>query len=63
MTARLPFTAAAVRRAVAGAQLAGLPVKAISVAPDGTITVHQEMVAPPVVPRQTVTPEFEEFEP
>lgn len=64
MTVRIPFTAAAIRRAVTGAQLAGLPVKAVSIAPDGTITVHQEAIAPPVAPGHNIAPsDFEEFVP
>lgn len=48
MTKPLPFTAAAVRRAIDGVRLAGLEVRAVSVAPDGTVTVHH--IAPPVAP-------------
>lgn len=44
MSKPLPFTAAAIRRAIVGARSAGLEVTAVSVAPDGTVTVHK---APP----------------
>jgi hypothetical protein len=46
MTARLPFTAAVVVRAVAAARKAGLDVSAVSVAPDGTVTVYNGVAAP-----------------
>jgi hypothetical protein len=41
MTKPLPFTESAVRRAVSAARKAGLQVNAVSVAPDGTVTVYQ----------------------
>jgi hypothetical protein len=47
MTTRIPFTEAALARAVRGAQRAGLRVTATSIKPDGTITIHHEPVAPP----------------
>lgn len=40
MTRALPFTAAAVRRAIEGARSAGLEVTATTVHPDGAVTVH-----------------------
>jgi hypothetical protein len=40
VTTRLAFTEATIKRAVAAARKAGVEVNAVSVAPDGTITVH-----------------------
>jgi hypothetical protein len=45
MTKALPFTESAVRRAVNAARKAGLQVSAVSIAPDGTVTVFQGLVA------------------
>jgi hypothetical protein len=42
MTKRLPFTEATIRRTIAAARKAGLEVNAVSVAPDGTVTVFQQ---------------------
>jgi hypothetical protein len=42
MTNRLPFTEAMVKRTIAAARKAGLEVNAVSVAPDGTVTVFQQ---------------------
>jgi hypothetical protein len=54
MTARIPFTEAALARAVRGARRSGLAVTATTIAPDGTITIHHQPVAPPpAVPAQT----------
>jgi len=47
MSPRLRFTEAAVRRATAAAQKAGLKVGAVSIAPDGTVTVFQQGIASP----------------
>lgn len=52
MTKPLPFTAAAVARAIEGVRKAGMAVTATSIAPDGTVTVHHVPVAPPAVPTQ-----------
>ena len=41
MTRPLPFTEAAIRRAILAVQKAGVEVGAVSVAPDGTVTVHR----------------------
>jgi hypothetical protein len=41
MTKPLPFTESRVRRAIAAVRKEGLPVRAVSIRPDGTITVHQ----------------------
>jgi hypothetical protein len=49
MTKPLPFTEARVRRALAAARKEGIATGAVSVHPDGTITVHWG-VAPPTVP-------------
>jgi hypothetical protein len=45
MTKALPFTESAVRRAVNAARKAGLQVSAVSIAPDGTMTVSLLVVA------------------
>jgi hypothetical protein len=45
MSRPLPFTEATVRRAIAAARKAGLEVSAVSVAPDGTVTVFQQGIA------------------
>ena len=41
MTRPLPFTEAAIRRTILAVQKAGVEVGAVSVAPDGTVTVHR----------------------
>ena len=56
MTKRLPFTAAHVRRAVTAARAAGLAVSAVSVAPDGTVTVFQGVAAPQVPDQNAKVP-------
>lgn len=65
MTTRLPFTELAIRRAISAARKEGLKVSGFTIAPDGTITVHD--VAPPVAPgpghaQHVRSSEFEEFE-
>jgi hypothetical protein len=50
MTARLPFTEAAVRRAISAARKAGLPIVATEVTPDGTVRLIHEALAPSVTP-------------
>jgi hypothetical protein len=50
MTKRLPFTAAAIARAIEGARKAGLPITATSVSPDGVVTIHHQEVPVPTVP-------------
>jgi hypothetical protein len=47
MSRPLPFTEATVRRAIAAARKAGLEVSAVSIAPDGTVTVFQQGIASP----------------
>ena len=48
MTKPLTFTESAVRRAVTAARKSGLQIGAVSVAPDGTVTVFQgHGLAPP----------------
>jgi len=57
MTKPLPFTEAAVRRALIAARKAGMKVGAISIAPDGTMTVFEgEPIEAPAVPIQDATP-------
>jgi hypothetical protein len=45
MTKPLPFTELAICRAIAAVQKAGLPIKATSIGPDGTVTIYHEEVA------------------
>ena len=45
MTKSLPFTESTVRRAVNAVRKAGLQVSAVSIAPDGTVTVFQGLNA------------------
>jgi hypothetical protein len=55
----------AIRRAIAAARKEGLPIAATTVAPDGTVTIHHQGVAPPVVPAQdmvSASSEWEDFE-
>lgn len=53
MSRPLPFTEAAVRRAIAAARKAGLEVSAVSIAPDGTVTVFQQGIAAPLPSGET----------
>jgi hypothetical protein len=46
MTRPLPFTESRVRRAIAAVRKEGLAVSAVSVHPDGTVTVYQGIAAP-----------------
>lgn len=46
MTKPFAFTAAAVRRAIAAVQSAGLPVTAVRVDPEGGITIYNTDIAP-----------------
>jgi hypothetical protein len=41
MTKPLPFTESRVRRAISAVRKEGLSVSAVSIHPDGTVTVHQ----------------------
>ena len=57
MTKPLPFTEACVRRAVSAARKAGLQIGAVSIAPDGTVTVFQGApLAAPTPPPQDAAP-------
>jgi hypothetical protein len=47
MTKPLPFTEAAIRRAVAGARKSGIQVNAVRISPDGSVTVLQDLAAAP----------------
>jgi hypothetical protein len=51
VTKPLPFTESRVRRAIAAVRKEGLAVSAVSVHPDGTVTVYQGIAAP-VAPAQ-----------
>jgi hypothetical protein len=46
MTKPLPFTESRVRRAIAAVRKEGLPVTAVSIHPDGTVTIYQGIAAP-----------------
>jgi hypothetical protein len=48
VTKPLPFTESTVRRAISGARKAGLQVNAVSIAPDGTVTVFEGLENPSV---------------
>jgi hypothetical protein len=50
----LPFTEARVRRAIAAARKEGLAINAVSVHPDGTVTIHQGIAAPTEQAHNTV---------
>jgi hypothetical protein len=50
MAKPLAFTEASVRRAIAAVQKAGLPIKATSIGPDGTVTIFHDIVASSVQP-------------
>jgi hypothetical protein len=65
MTKPLPFTESHVRRAIAAVRKAGLEVSAVSVSPDGTVTVYQcpAGIALPARLNQTVpASEWEDIE-
>jgi hypothetical protein len=47
MTKRVPFTEAAVRRAIAAARKAGLAVGAVRIEPNGAVTIFQTGIEPP----------------
>jgi hypothetical protein len=47
MTKRVPFTEAAVRRAIAAARKAGLAVAAVRIEPNGAVTIFQTGIEPP----------------
>lgn len=61
MTKPLPFTESRVRRAIAAVRKEGLPVSAVSIHPDGTVTIYQG-IAVPVVPAQNEGPPRSEWE-
>lgn len=62
MTARLPFTELAVRRAIAAARKEGIRVTGVTIAPDGTISVGEIPVAPtPPQEHSAASSEFEDF--
>jgi hypothetical protein len=45
VTKPLAFTESSVRRAIAAVHKAGLPIKATSIGPDGTVTIYHDIVA------------------
>jgi hypothetical protein len=55
VTTRLPFTEAAIRRAIAAVRKAGLPIVATKIAPDGTVRLIHDGLAPTVVPIKNAT--------
>jgi hypothetical protein len=46
VTKPLPFTESRVRRAIAAVRKEGLAIGAVSIHPDGTVTIHQGIAAP-----------------
>jgi hypothetical protein len=46
VTKPLPFTESRVRRAIAAVRKEGLEVSAVSIHPDGTVTIYQGVAAP-----------------
>jgi hypothetical protein len=65
MTKPLPFTKARVQRAIAATREAGINVAAVSIHPDGTVTVHSDGlgIAFPVSSPQTAkTSEWEDIQ-
>jgi hypothetical protein len=65
MTKPLPFTESRVRRAIAAVRKEGLPVSAVSIHPDGTITVHQGeggIARLAAVPQHANSSEWEDIE-
>jgi hypothetical protein len=65
VTKPLPFTESRVRRVIAAVRKEGLPVSAVTVHPDGTITVHHSdaAVAPQApLPQHAGSSEWEDIE-
>jgi hypothetical protein len=65
MTKRLSFTESTIKRTIAAARKAGLDVNAVSVAPDGTITVHhmpEGVATPGVGTHNGSSSEWEDFQ-
>ena len=58
MTKPLPFTVNGVRRAINAARAAGLAVNAVSIAPDGTVTVFQGLEPPEPTKQDTAALEW-----
>ena len=48
MTKPVPFTEAAVRRAIAAVQKAGLAVAAVRIEPNGAVTIFHNGIEPPL---------------
>jgi hypothetical protein len=61
VTKSLPFTEARVRRLIAAARKEGLAIGAVSIHPDGTVTIHQG-IATPVVSTHNAEPPASEWE-
>lgn len=64
MTKPLPFTEARVRRAISAARKEGIATGAISIHPDGTITVHwgnSGVALPLPSPQNADTSEWEDI--
>jgi len=55
MTRAVTFTQAQVRRAVKAAESAGLRVRAVTIAPDGSITVDSGENTPPAMDSRKAT--------
>jgi hypothetical protein len=61
VTKSLPFTESRIRRAIAAARKEGLEISAVSIHPDGTVTIHQGIAAP-AAPTQNNAPLLGEWE-
>jgi hypothetical protein len=59
VTKPLPFTEARVRRAIAAARKEGIAIGAVSIHPDGTVTIHQGIAMPLAPTHNAVTPASE----
>lgn len=65
MTKALPITELAVRRAIRAARKEGVQVAGISVAPDGTVTVHDvsaSVAATAPAKHHAASSEYEDFQ-
>ncbi len=64
MTKPCPFTELTLRKAIAAMRKEGLEVKAVTIRPDGTVTIHHDDVAQPLVPGQDAgdyNPDFDDI--
>ncbi len=64
MTARLPFTEIALRRAIRAARQEGMRVSGFTVRPDGSITIHStdaDVADIATLAQHAASSEFEDF--